>query len=93
MRRLDDRGLAARGRVAAALELDVPSWLRRRRSREEAEERSHFFLLRSPWKDGQRRDFPGEAAERHGIVLVWRSMVFGVLHLDGATTDDGAHFT
>ena len=91
MRRLDDRGLAARGRVAAALELDVPSWLRRRRSREEAEERSHFFLLRCLWKDGQRRDFPGEAAERHGLVLVRGSMVFGVLHLDGTTAHDITH--
>ena len=90
----DARAVATRGVVAAALELRVASGLCWRRCGEEAEQCSHFFLLRSSWKDGQSRDFPGKAAERHGIVLVWRSMVFGVLHiLDGATTDDGAHFT
>ena len=88
----DVRGVAAGGVVAAALKLHVASGLCWRRCGEEAEERSHFFLLRSSWKDGQRRDFSGEAAERHGFVLVWRSMVFGILHLDGATAHDIAHF-
>jgi hypothetical protein len=93
MRSSDDaRGVAAGGVVAAAFKLHMTSGFCRRRCCEEAEERSHFFLLCSSWKDGQRRDFPGEAAERHGFVLVGRSMVFGILHLDGATAHDITHF-
>ena len=93
MRRSDNaRGVAARGVVAVALKLHVASWLCRMWRNEESKQGSHFTLS-PPWKDSHGRHFPDDFAERRGLVLVWRAIVLGIIHLiDGAAADDGAHF-